>query len=279
MIINLHRIRYGIILGVFIALIPFFHKFGTEKQVQPKARTFQNGAYLSWEEVQDLLPRFGYATVIDYDTRKFFHVQRRAGQYHADVQPLTAEDTAVMKEICGTWSWKRRAVIVQLESGQRIAASMACMPHGAGAIKGNHFNGHFCIHFRDSKTHASNNKDLAHQIMIWKAAGIVDSQLLSRKAEDTIRIFFTAVGQGDRLIPGRIMLQDEHWIQAESKLLNIQSVRINGIRRIDEQNYSVWLQLTYYDNRKEFIKKAVLELIYTNKGWKIKPSSLLKLIT
>ena len=47
----------------------------------------------------------------------------------------------------GKWSWQRKAIIVELEDGRRLAASMHGMPHGAGAIRGNNFNGHFCVHF------------------------------------------------------------------------------------------------------------------------------------
>lgn len=53
-----------------------------------------------------------------------FQVQRRAGKNHADVQPLTKQDTAVMKQIYqGKWSWKRRAILVRKDD-QFLAASM-----------------------------------------------------------------------------------------------------------------------------------------------------------
>lgn len=54
---------------------------------------------LRWEEVIEFLPRYSKFTVIDVETGKSFRVQRRAGQYHADVQPLTRKDTKTMKEI------------------------------------------------------------------------------------------------------------------------------------------------------------------------------------
>ncbi len=66
----------------------------------------------------------------------------------------------------GKWSWKRKAIIIELDNGRRIAASMNGMPHGGGAIRENKFYGHFCIHFKDSKTHVTGNIDMAHQIMV-----------------------------------------------------------------------------------------------------------------
>lgn len=101
---------------------------------------------LPWKEAKEHLPKFKKFTVLDVDTGKRFDVQRRAGSEHADVQPLTKEDTKTMKEIYnGKWSWKRRAIIV-ISDGEWIAASMHGMPHGAGALS-NNFPGHFCIHF------------------------------------------------------------------------------------------------------------------------------------
>ena len=104
------------------------------------------GVLMPWDEVKVYFAMYCRAEIIDLETGKSFRVQRRGGRYHADCQPLTRHDTQVMKGIYGQWSWDRRAVIVVV-GGRRIAASMAGMPHGAGAIKDNDFNGHFCVHF------------------------------------------------------------------------------------------------------------------------------------
>ena len=90
---------------------------------------------LPWEKVYKILPKYSKFTVLDVETGKMFHVQRRAGSRHADVQPLTPKDTSIMKKIYGgKWSWKRRAIIV-IHDDQWIAASMHGMPHGAGALE------------------------------------------------------------------------------------------------------------------------------------------------
>ncbi|HWJ79373.1 MAG TPA: hypothetical protein VNR61_15000, partial [Niallia sp.] len=79
---------------------------------------------LSWEKVHEILPKYSKFTVLDVETGKKFKVQRRAGNRHADVQPLTSKDTKIMKEIYGgKWSWKRRAIIV-IHRDRWIAASM-----------------------------------------------------------------------------------------------------------------------------------------------------------
>lgn len=128
------------------------------------------GMLIPWEEADEIFSMFSYARVIDIYSGASFMVQRREGSSHADVQPLTAEDTAIMKEIFhGTWTWQRSGIIVEV-NGRRIAASMNGMPHGAGKIKDNNFPGHFCIHFINSTTH-SGNVDKRHLEEILKAAG------------------------------------------------------------------------------------------------------------
>ncbi|MGI6130381.1 MAG: peptidoglycan-binding protein [Bacillota bacterium] len=111
------------------------------------------------------------ATIIDVATGLSFEVQRRGGHNHADIEPLTSADTAVLKRIYGgAWSWVRRAVIV-VTGGRRIAASINGQPHGGQAINGNGFNGHICLHFLGSRTHASNSLDADHQRMVQAAVG------------------------------------------------------------------------------------------------------------
>lgn len=129
------------------------------------------GELMEWKEVQKYFPKYQTAEITDCVTGMKFLVQRRAGTYHADCQPLTLEDTRIMKKIYGgKWSWARRAIIVST-SGRRIAASMAGQPHGAGAIAGNGFPGHFCIHFWKSRVHRSGQTDLRHQREVLKASG------------------------------------------------------------------------------------------------------------
>jgi hypothetical protein len=125
---------------ILLAFIPLIYKYSTsfEKNIQKKdIKKYQfYGEFLTWDDVNRLFPKFAYAKITDVDTHLTFNVQRRGGLYHADVQPLTAGDTAAMKKIYnGKWSWKRKAVIVQLDNGKKIAGSMHGMPHGQGELK------------------------------------------------------------------------------------------------------------------------------------------------
>ncbi len=119
--------------------------------------------------IQQVFARGTTATITDVATGISWKEQRRGGTNHADVQPLTAADTAKMKQAYGgSWSWDRRAVWVTV-GGQTYAASMNGMPHGGGSIQGNDFNGHHCIHFTNSRTHGGNRLDPAHQAAVKKA--------------------------------------------------------------------------------------------------------------
>ena len=148
---------------------------------------------LDWfDEVKPLWQRGEDAVVTDLSTGAKFNVKRTYGRNHADVEPLTKEDTQILKQAAGgSWNWVRRPVIVELH-GQRIAASLTAMPHagidglptnqivnnrsggfGRGtnlnAVHGNGMHGHIDIHFPGSRTHGSNSVCSDHQQAVRKA--------------------------------------------------------------------------------------------------------------
>lgn len=116
-----------------------------------------------------VFPRYTEAVVIDVETGRSFNVRRFGGTFHADSEPLTAEDTAIMKEIFGgAWTWDRRAIWVKI--GDRFfAASMHGMPHMVNPTQSNNFPGHFCIHFLHSMVHATSRECPRHQEMVMEA--------------------------------------------------------------------------------------------------------------
>ena len=123
-------------------------------------------------DIQTIFARGVSATITDVETGISWRETRKGGTNHADCQPLTADDTAKMKQACGgKWSWERRAVVVTI-NGKHYAASINCMPHGTGSISGNSFNGHHCIHFINSRTSGTNKVDPDHQAAIKKALAL-----------------------------------------------------------------------------------------------------------
>ena len=130
----------------------------------------EGGVHLvSWEEAQNIFARGTEATITDVQTGIQWHEHRFGGWYHADCEPLTAEDTAKMKEaVGGSWSWDRRAIWVTVD-GYTMAASMNGMPHMVSPSDSNNFPGHHCIHFLGSKVHQTSAECPRHQAMVQYA--------------------------------------------------------------------------------------------------------------
>ncbi|MEW9698029.1 hypothetical protein [Paenibacillus sp. SI8] len=155
------------------------------------------GEILPWEQASEVLPKYSKFTIIDVESGLSFEGQRRAGSSHADVQPLTKQDSATLKKIYGgAWSWDRKAVLVRLD-GRTLAGSMHGMPHGGDGIPGNDFNGHFCIHFLGSVTHGSRSFDPAHQVMVHRAAGLLTAYISKLTPWALIDVWISAANQGD----------------------------------------------------------------------------------
>jgi len=155
------------------------------------------GRLAPWSEARELLPRKSFFTITDLESGLSFRVQRRAGSSHADVQPVSKEDSAIMKRIYeGEWSWRRRAILVQRGNVQ-LAASMNGMPHGGDGIPDNGFKGHFCVHFLGSTSHRSDSPDPAHQLMIHKATGDLAGYFASASPRTLALGFVEALNQQD----------------------------------------------------------------------------------
>ena len=120
---------------------------------------------LDWfkDNVTSVIPKNAKFTIKDVRTGKTFKAIRWSGTNHLDAEPATSEDTAIYKTIYrGTWSWNRRPILI-LYRGKVYAASMNGMPHGTTTIDDNDYEGHFCIHFLNSKTHETAVVDSDHQ--------------------------------------------------------------------------------------------------------------------
>ncbi|MEW6033179.1 MAG: LysM peptidoglycan-binding domain-containing protein [Bacillota bacterium] len=143
-------------------------------KVEPKLKA----EAVPWSTVDRLWKIGQVAQVTDVWTGRIFYVIRIGGWAHADVEPVTARDTATMKaNYGGSWSWNRRPIVVVV-GGQRIAASQNGMPHAGYTIYNNNFPGHFCVHFLGSTTHGSSytsngqpTLDPAHQWCVQQAIG------------------------------------------------------------------------------------------------------------
>ena len=118
---------------------------------------------------KNIIPNGAVFQIKDVSTGLIFTARRQSGGSHMDAEPLTAEDTAILKKINGgTFSWRRRAVLVKY-NGHVYAASIYSEPHGTNTILDNNFDGQFCLHFYGSKTHGTDRVDADHQKCVEQA--------------------------------------------------------------------------------------------------------------
>lgn len=269
-VIEMKVLRLAILLLLMITILDY-------KAVAKKVEIEK----LSWEQVDQLLPRYSKFIVEDLETGKKFNVQRRAGSNHADVQPLTSRDTKIMKEIYnGKWSWKRRAIIVR-SKGLQIAASMHGMPHGAGALE-NNFPGHFCIHFYGSTTHRTNFMDLSHKLMILKSAGELDSFLAESNPYEVVSSYLSGLKQQDSRVVSLTSVQELNW---EAILPEIENIMIKRMAVLpvedlgDEMVLSVSVSLTVHlrgIGPRSFEGTIKLVRFSPFDGWKVDSQAFLK---
>ena len=125
---------------------------------------------LHWSYARRLFRLHVPYQVTDIRTGITYWVSSFSNGNHADVRPVSAEDTAAMnRTFGGVWSWNTRPILVTID-GRTFAASINGMPHGGGSIPGNNMNGHICIHFFGSRTHSgalSHERD--HQRSVQEA--------------------------------------------------------------------------------------------------------------
>lgn len=124
--------------------------------------------------IQKVWAKGATAIITDVYTGISYRARRWSGAYHADVEPLTAADTAAICKIYGTstaqeisdrdqelQSWRRRPTWVTI-GGRTFAASVYGIPHNypdGDTIPDNNYAGQFCVHFVNSRTHTGNEVD------------------------------------------------------------------------------------------------------------------------
>lgn len=122
-----------------------------------------------WKGGNVAFARLTEASLVDVRTGRRFRISRYGGDNHCDVEPLSTEDARTMKEIIGgEWNWERRPVWLEV-NGRVIAASINCMPHQGQHNWSNDFDGHFCLHFYNSRTHDTDRIDEAHAACVQEA--------------------------------------------------------------------------------------------------------------
>jgi LysM repeat protein len=113
------------------------------------------GTVVDWyKDGQYILKRKTNIQVTDVSTGLYFSAKVMGGFNHADIEPLTTDDTAIMQKIFTKWEWTPRPVSVYL-NGMNIAGSLSGMPHSFDTTPSNSVSGHFDLYLKNSKPHDS----------------------------------------------------------------------------------------------------------------------------
>ena len=125
---------------------------------------------LDWYEGgNEVLKKGQYGTIYDIATGISIKVYRMGGSSHADLEPATKSDTEKLLKIAGgEFSWDSHAVIL-IANGVYAACAINTEPHGEQTILDNDYDGQFCLHMINSKTHGSDSINSEHQKAIQLA--------------------------------------------------------------------------------------------------------------
>ena len=101
-----------------------------------------------YDEIKPTIKSGQVVLVYEPASNSSFYLRLYSLGRHADSEPLTANDTAIMKAAWGgKFAWTEKPVYVRLPNGTWCIASMHSMPHLSGSLKDNDFDGHLCVHF------------------------------------------------------------------------------------------------------------------------------------
>ncbi len=120
----------------------------SDSMAQFKAPTAIEVRFANWyTETRALARSMPNAIVYDYQTGLYYHVHMFSFGKHCDAEPVTASDTAIMRQIMGADNWTPHAVWVILSDGKVYMASTHSHGHEVDHNSSNDLTGHICIHF------------------------------------------------------------------------------------------------------------------------------------
>ena len=134
--------------------------------------------------IDELWKRGSNYKIYDVKTGIVWWAHRWSGGNHADIEPLTAADTARLCKAYGVSTaqeikdrdlWQRRPCLVTIGT-RTFACSLYGVPHNypkGDTIPDNKYDGQACLHFTNSRTSDTNRIDSGHQAAIdyaWEHA-------------------------------------------------------------------------------------------------------------
>ena len=100
-----------------------------------------------YSTVRNQARKYPYCTIYDPDTGISWQVHMFSFGKHAEIEPLTKNDTEKMNQVCGKEKWTPKPVWVIFADGTIRIATTHSVPHGVQHRTDNNFPGHACLHF------------------------------------------------------------------------------------------------------------------------------------
>ena len=91
--------------------------------------------------------KYPYCTLYDPESGISWQVHMFSYGKHAEIEPLTKNDTEKMNQVCGKEKWTPKPVWVIFADGTIRIATTHSVPHGVQHRTDNGFAGHSCLHF------------------------------------------------------------------------------------------------------------------------------------
>nr|MBR4281823.1 peptidoglycan-binding protein [Clostridia bacterium] len=91
--------------------------------------------------------KYPYCTLYDPESGISWQVHMFSFGKHAEIEPLTKNDTEKMNQVCGKEKWTPKPVWVIFADGTIRIATTHSVPHGVQHRTDNGFPGHACLHF------------------------------------------------------------------------------------------------------------------------------------
>ena len=137
------------------------------------------------------------ATLTDIATGLTFKIYvQSTNKNHADVEPLTAGDTATMCRAYGVSTsadipWTRRAMVLSV-GGKQFVCSIYGEEHGQDDKPNNNYTGQFCVHFKDSNINSGDGGSVSssqnHQATIASAVTTLEKMETTDGAGNKVKI-------------------------------------------------------------------------------------------
>jgi hypothetical protein len=110
-------------------------------------------------------------------------------------------------------------------------------------------------------------------MMVWKAAGVLPSQIKNLEPEDTIRLLFTAIDQNELKVAARLLNDNQSAASILELFKEYDYVRTYEIEELTADSFEVSVLLGYQNGSKQYRQTIPVKIFKTESGCECQPKS------